>query len=84
MSANCSDFDEALRVTASAKAHFRDNEDDLLQRGRRLILDSVSCGVTSMRAHVEIDATVNMACLNAGLQLKEEMKDLCRVQIAGI
>lgn len=78
------DFQEALAVTAKAKADFRTNREDLLRRGRRLIAESVAAGVTAMRAHVEIDGTVGTSCLDAGLQLKEEMKGRCDVQIAGI
>lgn len=78
-----SDFSEALKVTAAAKGKFRANEEDLLQRGRRLILDSVASGVTSMRAHVEVDDVVQFSCVEAGLELKQEMKDVCDVQISG-
>ncbi len=34
-----------------------------------------------MRAFVEVDSTVGMKCLDAGLILKEEFKDRCYVQI---
>jgi hypothetical protein len=34
-----------------------------------------------MRAFVEVDQTVGMKCLDAGLALKEEFKDKCHVQI---
>ncbi|KAF9049630.1 Metallo-dependent hydrolase [Hymenopellis radicata] len=76
------DFKEALEVTAQAKRNFRFNKDDLLLRGRRLIRESVECGVTSMRAHVEVDTYVEMACLEVALHLKEEFKLACHVQIA--
>ncbi|KAI0699090.1 hypothetical protein BC835DRAFT_1503464 [Cytidiella melzeri] len=76
------DFAEALAVTTAAKAMFGTNQDDLMERGRRLILESVASGVTAMRAHVEIDSTVGMTCLEVGLRLKDEMKDKCEVQIA--
>jgi hypothetical protein len=77
------DFKEALVVTARAKAGFPGERDDLLRRGRSLVVESVAAGVTAMRAHVEVDDTVGLVCLEAGLQLKEEMKEMCRVQIAG-
>lgn len=79
----CSNFQEALRVTAKAKAGFPHDLQDLYDRGKRLILRSVEFGVTSVRAHVEVDKTVKRYCLQAGLQLKEELKHLCDVQIAG-
>lgn len=77
------DFKEALAVTARAKAAFPTHRDDLLHRGRSLVVESVAAGVTVMRAHVEVDDTVGLACLEVGLQLKEEMKGVCYVQIAG-
>ncbi|KAI0086515.1 hypothetical protein BDY19DRAFT_894810 [Irpex rosettiformis] len=75
------DFKEALAVTAKAKAQFPADHEDLLRRGRRLIMDSISSGVVAMRAHVEVDETVGFSCLQTGLLLKEEMKDLCHVQV---
>lgn len=76
----------ALLVNGSAyslsgKAKSRFEAQDLLERGKALIEESISYGVTHMRAFVEVDATVNMKCLDAGLVLKEEFKDRCFVQI---
>lgn len=71
-------------MTAKAKQNFRFDQEDLLRRGRRLIRESVECGVTSMRAHVEVDIYVGMACLEVALRLKEEFKIACHVQIAGM
>ncbi|KDQ62409.1 hypothetical protein JAAARDRAFT_30317 [Jaapia argillacea MUCL 33604] len=76
------DFKEALQVTSKAKACFRYYQDDLYARGSRLIRESVQCGVTSMRAHVEVDRTVDSTCLDVGLKLKYDFKDICDVQIA--
>ncbi|KIP08128.1 hypothetical protein PHLGIDRAFT_117554, partial [Phlebiopsis gigantea 11061_1 CR5-6] len=77
------DFKEALQVTAAAKSEFSQNEDDLYARGRRLILSSVAAGVTSMRAHVEVDTTVQTSCLKVGQRLKADMKNLCDVHLSG-
>lgn len=74
-------FQEALTVTEKAKRQFPDNEDDLYDRGKRLILESVHYGVTSMRVHVEVDETVGLTCFNVGLRLKEELAKLCDIQI---
>jgi cytosine/adenosine deaminase-related metal-dependent hydrolase len=73
------DFDEAMQMTGKAKARFE--EHDLLRRGRQLIQESIEYGVTAMRAFVEVDEGVQMKCLSAGLQLKEEFKDRCDIQI---
>ncbi|OSD07218.1 Metallo-dependent hydrolase, partial [Trametes coccinea BRFM310] len=75
-------FSEALRVTTKAKSAFPHNPDDLYDRGRKLITQSVECGVTMMRAHVEVDEVVHLACLDAGLRLRKHFKDVCDVQIA--
>ena len=73
------DFEEAMHLTAKAKAQFED--DDLLRRGRQLIQESIECGVTAMRAFVEVDGGVQMKCLSAGLRLKKEFEHRCDIQI---
>jgi hypothetical protein len=52
-----------------------------MERGRALIEESIDFGVTHMRAFVEVDSTVGLKCLNAGLELKNEFRDKCYVQI---
>ncbi|CCM03532.1 uncharacterized protein FIBRA_05666 [Fibroporia radiculosa] len=76
------DFAEALKVTAQAKGNFPSALEDLYNRGSRLIVESVECGVTAMRAHVEVDETVHMSCLDVGLRLKKDYETICDVQIA--
>lgn len=73
------DFPEALALTAKAKSRFA--EDDLMRRGRWLITESVSAGVTCMRAFVEVDTQVRFKCLDAGLKLKTQFKDCCEIQL---
>ncbi|KAK1809822.1 hypothetical protein LTR12_015812 [Friedmanniomyces endolithicus] len=75
------DFAEAMELTGKAKALF--TPQDLLERGQRLIDESVAAGVTHMRAFVELDAGVGRKCLEAGLQLKRkaEGEGRCRVQL---
>ncbi|KAF5389173.1 hypothetical protein D9757_003522 [Collybiopsis confluens] len=76
------DFKEAMKVTAAAKANFPSDTPDLMRRGRKLIRESVECGVTSMRAHVEIDELAGFSGLDVALQLKKEVELACYVQIA--
>ncbi|KAF5360476.1 hypothetical protein D9756_004727 [Leucocoprinus leucothites] len=78
----CRDFKEAMNITAKAKAGFPLSLEDLYQRGSRLIEESVENGVTSMRAHVEVDTVVGFSCLDVALDLKSRYKDICDVQIA--
>jgi cytosine/adenosine deaminase-related metal-dependent hydrolase len=73
-------FNEAVARTGEAKSHFF--EDDLVQRGERLIRDSVEKGVLVMRAHVEVDPTVGHQCLSAGQILKQRYEKYCDIQLA--
>ncbi|KAF2844883.1 cytosine deaminase protein-like protein [Plenodomus tracheiphilus IPT5] len=73
------DFSEAMELTGEAKSRF--DEEDLLRRGRQLILESICYGVTVMRAFVEVDGIVQLKCLHAGLKLKHEFQDQCEVQL---
>ena len=73
------DFPEAMSLTGEAKLRFE--ERDLLERGQRVIDESVAAGVTHMRAFVEVDAGVRMKCLQAGLKLKRSTARNCVVQL---
>jgi cytosine/adenosine deaminase-related metal-dependent hydrolase len=75
------DFQEAMDLTGKAKSMFE--QDDLLERGQRLIDESVAAGVTHMRAFVEVDAGVGDKCLNAGITLRQKAKvgGSCEVQL---
>ncbi|KAI7625964.1 Metallo-dependent hydrolase [Hortaea werneckii] len=75
------DFAEAMELTGQAKAMFE--REDLLERGQRLIDESVAAGVTHMRAFVEVDAGVGTKCLDAGIELKQraQREGRCTIQI---
>ncbi|KAF8073791.1 hypothetical protein FPV67DRAFT_1738326 [Lyophyllum atratum] len=66
----------------SQKAAFPANLVDLYDRGARLIRESVECGVTSMRAHVEVDKLVGFSCLDVAQALRSRFQSICDVQIA--
>lgn len=70
-----------MEVTSKAKASYK--LDDLVSRGRALILESVKYGVTAMRAHVEVDDIARFKCVDAGLRLKKELEHLCDIGLAG-
>jgi cytosine/adenosine deaminase-related metal-dependent hydrolase len=72
-------FSEALKNTSLAKARYTDQ--DLLQRGSQLILESFQAGVTSMRAFVEIDHVTEHRCLEVAKELKAKYARICYVQI---
>ncbi|KAH8656993.1 hypothetical protein BGZ60DRAFT_494139 [Tricladium varicosporioides] len=73
------DFVEAIELTSIAKSRFE--YDDLMERGQALIEESISFGVTHMRAFVEVDESVGMKCVDVGLALKKKFADQCYVQI---
>ncbi|KAK3633500.1 hypothetical protein LTR56_015753 [Elasticomyces elasticus] len=73
------DFAEAMEMTGKAKANF--THEDLLERGQRVVDESVAAGVTHMRAFVELDAGVGNKCLDAGLELKGRAEGRCEIQI---
>ncbi|KAI9723869.1 MAG: hypothetical protein M1828_003988 [Chrysothrix sp. TS-e1954] len=73
------DFAEAMTLTGEAKKRFE--EDDLLRRGRKLIHESIECGVTAMRAFVEVDEVVKNKCIDAAIKLKHEFSTMCEIQI---
>ncbi|SNX88064.1 uncharacterized protein MEPE_06775 [Melanopsichium pennsylvanicum] len=72
-------FSEALSSTAKAKALFTPL--DLRKRMRRLVATSISHGVTSMRAFVEVDPAVGLMCLESGIEVKKEFEHKCFVQL---
>ena len=72
-------FAEAMGLTSMAKAEF--DIQDLLERGGRLLNESVNAGVTHMRAFVEVDQIVDYKCLEAGQQIKETYKEQCDVRL---
>ena len=71
-------------MTKLAKAGFRADLEDLYNRGARIIRESVQYGVTSMRAHVEVDTSVEFACLEAAQRLQRDYRTQCDVQIASM
>lgn len=72
-------FNEALTSTATAKQSFEPA--DLLKRGSWLLAESLANGVTTLRAFVEIDATVQHTCLDAALTLKSHWAEACKIQL---
>lgn len=72
-------FDEAMNLTSKAKSSFE--HDDLIERGLRVIDESVQAGVTSMRAFVELDPIVGLKCIEAGKSLKDKVESRCHIQL---
>lgn len=66
-------------ITGEAKSRFE--HDDLMERGRALVEESINYGITHMRAFVEVDLGVGMKCLEAGIALKKELSQRCHIQI---
>jgi cytosine/adenosine deaminase-related metal-dependent hydrolase len=55
-------------IVGQAKSRLQPNH--LMELSRVLIEESVSCGVTHMRAFVGVDEVVGLKSLDAGLPLK--------------
>jgi cytosine/adenosine deaminase-related metal-dependent hydrolase len=72
-------FDEAMSLTSEAKSSFE--HDDLIERGLRVVDESVKAGVTSMRAFVEVDPIVGLKCIKAGKSLKDKAQSRCHIQL---
>lgn len=72
-------FDEAMKLTAAAKARF--THDDLVQRMDWCVSESVAAGVSCMRAFVEVDGGVGLQGVRAGVEVKERWKGRCEVQL---
>lgn len=80
---NSRKFSEALAVTSKAKAQFPHDYEDLFNRAEKLIRESVECGVTSIRSHVEVDKTVKFSCLDVGISLAAKWERTCDIQVVG-
>lgn len=63
-------FTEALQKTLQAKKEF--TVTDIQARARKVIEKAIAFGTTAMRAHVEVDPTIQLTALKALLPLKEE------------
>lgn len=72
-------FSEALSFTGQAKARY--TAADLFLRGSQLIATSITQGVTSCRAFVELDHVTGTTCLDAAVELKEAFTGKCELQI---
>ena len=70
-------------MTSQAKRSFPSQQEDLYERGRRLVFESVESGVTCVRAHVEVDQIVNNVCLDTAIKLKQKFSASCDNQISG-
>ncbi|MCJ1440709.1 MAG: hypothetical protein MMC23_001195 [Stictis urceolatum] len=72
-------FSEALTLTSSAKELYTPSS--LLARMNTLLSDSLRHGVTSLRAFCEVDTTVGLLCVRAGLAAKTLWASRLTVQI---
>jgi hypothetical protein len=72
-------FSEALSFTGQAKARY--TPQDLYLRGSQLLATSITQGVTSCRAFVELDHVTGTQCLDIAGKLQEAFKGKFEVQI---
>lgn len=72
-------FGEALSFTGQAKARY--TSQDLYLRGSQLLAISITQGVTSCRAFVELDHVTGTQCLDTAVELEKVFKGQFEVQI---
>ncbi len=70
---------EARRALLAYKREM--TREDIKARARQTALDSVRCGVTALRTHVDVDPVVGLRGIEALLELREELKGLLTLQV---
>ncbi|MBD3884392.1 amidohydrolase family protein [Phormidium tenue FACHB-886] len=73
-------FAEALQETSRLKQAF--TAADIQSRARRAIENAIGFGITAMRSHVEVDATVGLTGLEALLPLRSQYEWGITLQLA--
>lgn len=72
-------FSEALSFTGQAKARY--TPQDLYLRGSQLLATSITQGVTSCRAFVEVDHVTGRQCLDAAIELQKAFEAKFELQV---
>ncbi|WP_010632452.1 amidohydrolase family protein [Sporolactobacillus vineae] len=70
---------EAIQMTAALKMSF--TKEDMARRASKVIEKSIQSGVTTIRAHVEVDDILNLRAMETIMALKEKYKDQITLQI---
>jgi cytosine deaminase len=76
---NTKDTHSIIPTVRSIKEGFA--EEDILERGRRALVESLKHGTTAHRVFVDVDSVVGLRCLNAAIKLKREFGGLIDVQV---
>jgi cytosine deaminase len=70
---------DAIALTSELKRTF--TAADIRSRSLRLLRSALSCGVTTVRAHVEVDDVLGLNAMEAILALREEVRDYVDIQV---
>ena len=70
---------DAIQMTTDLKSTF--TPADIRERSLRLIRSALSCGVTTVRAQVEIDDVLGLTAIETILALREEVRGLVDLQV---
>ena len=70
---------DAIQMTTELKRTF--TPADIRDRSLRLIRSALSCGVTTIRAHVEIDDVLGLTAMETLLALRDELRGLVDLQV---
>ncbi|MFL6059839.1 MAG: amidohydrolase family protein [Marmoricola sp.] len=79
MPREASSLAEAIELTAALKSTF--TPADIRGRSLRVLRAALSCGVTTVRAQVELDDTLGLMAIETVLSLREEVRDLVDLQV---
>ncbi|RLD12651.1 MAG: cytosine deaminase [Caldiserica bacterium] len=72
-------LEESIKIMHEIKRNY--TKEDVKERAKRAIRDSVKYGVTKIRGHVDIDTYCGLTALEGCLLAKEETKDIADVQL---
>lgn len=70
---------DAIAMTSDLKTTF--TSADIRERSLRLIRSALTCGVTTLRAHVEVDDVLGLTAMETMLALRAELHGLVDLQV---
>jgi cytosine deaminase len=71
---------DAIDITGEMKRGF--TCEDMAKRARKVLDREIAFGTTAVRAHVEVDDTLQLKAMQTVLRLREEYRDRLRLQVA--
>ncbi len=77
------DYGKSLEENRELLRKYKKNYavDEILDRAEQVVKEMVQNGITAIRSHVDIDATVGLKCLKALLELREQLENNVTLQL---